>query len=206
MKTFMFQYTEKYYFLIIKQISNEDNQLRNINYSRFEMRYNDTPYENDFIDIEVKDHRKFNIQNKIGDFILRIDLFKDIITQTCEFKKISSSNLYLVYNNNFSQYEYQIIAEHHFGKKIIVELYDVSKDGQMTIFLKTFTGKTITLRADYEETIGILKIWIQEREGLPTDQFHLVFAGKQLEETRTLGDYGILKESTLHEILRLRGG
>ena len=128
------------------------------------------------------------------------------MNQICEFKKISSFNLYLIYNNNFSNYEYQIIADHHFGKKIIVKLYDVSDDGQMDLFLKTLTGKTITLRVDRHEHIGFLKIRIKEKQGIPTDQFHLVFAGMHLEESRTLADYNIQTQSTLNEIVRLRGG
>ena len=128
------------------------------------------------------------------------------MNQICEFKKISSFNLYLIYNNNFSNYEYQIIADHHFGKKIIVKLYDVSDDGQMDLFLKTLTGKTITLRVDRYEHIGFLKIRIKEKQGIPTDQFHLVFAGMHLEESRTLADYNIQTQSTLNEIVRLRGG
>ena len=137
---------------------------------------------------------------------MKIDLFKDIMNQICEFKKISSFNLYVIYNNIFSNYEYQIIADHHFGKKIIVKLYDVSDDGQMDLFLKTLTGKTITLRVDRYEHIGFLKIRIKEKQGIPTDQFHLVFAGMHLEETRTLADYNIQTQSTLNEIVRLRGG
>jgi len=101
-----------------KKISNEETQLRNIN---FEMNFNNIPHENDFIDIEVEDYIFYNNLNKKGNFILRINLFNDIMNQICKFKKLSSSNLYLIYNNNFSNYEYQIIADHHFGKKIIVE-------------------------------------------------------------------------------------
>ena len=58
----------------------------------------------------------YNNHNKKENFILKIDLFNDIMNQICEFKKLSSSKLYLIYNNNFSIYEYQIISDHHFGK------------------------------------------------------------------------------------------
>ena len=97
------------------------------------------------------------------------------------------------------------ISDYDIKNESIINLRMINVKGYQ-IFVKTLTGKTFQIDVFPIYSIGIIKRLIYDKEDIKKDSQRLIFEGRQLEDNRTLEDYNIQRDSTLHLILRLRGG
>ncbi len=195
----------------------EDQKIKGLSEKGdFYFRRNENPNEEDFVNIEVIDCK----ENEKRKFNLKVDLYGNIY-ETIR-KNFSYDVFYLIYKNEYDNIVFsrpgsiyykrallKIFSDYHSGKKIILELHNVEiNKGEYPIFVKLLNGKSKLVNCNSYDTIYELKLKILALDelGIPPIDQRLIYAGTQLENNRTLADYKIQRESTLHAVLTLRGG
>ena len=154
-----------------------------------------------FLNINIK--RKDNIEKYSVKYTDTIDsLTNKIITNKNYIKKSKYERYVLIYNDKELWSKDYDFIDYKIKNNSIINFYSEPIGGQY--FVKTLTGKTITLDLDALDTIIIVKSKIQDKEGIPPEDSRLIYAGKQLEDNRTILDYNMTRESTMHLVLRLR--
>lgn len=165
----------------------------------------------DRVKIKVIDKRNVLMYNKKNDEEkeIEVDLYDNLLKQVCDSKESTfPENAYLIYNGKIiTDHECAIYAAHKEKKEIEVELHNVGymekDENVIPIFIRTLTGKNTSLNVDERAHIGYIKKMISEKEEIPASQQRLIFSGKELNDNKTLKDYNIQKESTIHLIFRL---
>lgn len=109
-------------------------------------------------------------------------------------------------DNNLTLQDYNITNDNLLSLTLFLRGGGLDGEGTKQVFIKTLSGKTITLEVKDSDTIQSIKDKIKDIEGIPAEQQRLVFNGKQLEDNNTIADYGIQADSSIHLVLRLRGG
>ena len=132
--------------------------------------------------------------------------YKTYIKNIINMKNSKKSELVENINDIYSLQISDLINSLNKINIMIVYLRNLSKKGNKTLYVKTLTGKNIHINYEDDYTIENIKELVQKQEGIPPNQQRLIYAGKQLDDYMTINDYNIFELSTLHLVLRLRGG
>ena len=131
---------------------------------------------------------------------------EDVKNMIQDRQGIPTDQMRLIFAGKEVTEDSRTLADYNITQESTLNLVLRLRGGSMQIFVKTLTGRTITLDVDSADSIEDVKQQIQDRQGIPTDQQRLVHAGKELVEGRTLADHNVQQDANLILVMNLRGG